>query len=91
MELSSMAESEPYHGLLTGVHTVDVATDGIDFTVVENEAVRVGTSPTGIGVCGEAGVNHGNSRLKVIGLQILIEFTELSHKEHSFIDNGTTG
>ncbi len=78
-----MAESEPL--------TVRVAPDGIDLTVMGNEAVGMGPFPAGQGIGGESGVDHGNGCLVGFALQIFIESAQLAHQEHSFIDNGPGG
>ena len=79
------------HGLFSGQHTVRVAPDGIDLTVMGNEAVGMSPFPAGQGIGGESGVDHGNGRFVGFALQVFIESAQLAHQEHSFIDNGPGG
>ena len=44
---------------LTGIHPVDVAAQGVDFAIVGDVAVGVGTLPTGEGVGAKAGMHQG--------------------------------
>ena len=78
-------------GLLTGQHGIHVTPDGVDFAVVEDVAVGVGTVPAGGGVGGEPAVHHANGGLVVLVLQIRIEQPQLLHQEHTLIDNGAAG
>ena len=79
------------HGLLTGQHAVHVAADGIDLSVVEDEAVGVCPFPAGGGIGGEAGMHHGNGGSVLFRLQIRIEPAQLSHQEQSLVHDGTAG
>ena len=74
-----------------GQHPVGVASNGVDLTVVEDEAVGVGTLPAGVGVGGEAGVHHGDGRLIVRVLQVGIELAQLADEEHTLVDHGAAG
>ena len=79
------------HTLVAAVHAVDVAADGVDLTVVQDQAVRMGALPAGGGVGGEAGVNHGDGRGIALVLQVRIEFAKLIHQEHALVDDGAAG
>ncbi len=79
------------HGLLAGEHSVDVAPDRIDFAVMCDHAVRMRTIPGRCRIGGETGMHDGNRRLIILALQVLIEFAELPHEEHTFIDHRTGG
>ena len=59
-----------FHVLLPGHHLIHIAADGIDFAVVDNEAVGVGPHPAGIGVGAESGMYNGNGRLIIFILEI---------------------
>ena len=50
------------HGLFSGKHLIHIAPDGIDFTVVHDQPVRMGSLPAGIGIGTETGVDNGNGR-----------------------------
>lgn len=73
------------HGLLPGQHPVCVAPDGVDLAVVEDQAVRVGPLPGGIGVGGEAGVNACDGAVVVPTLQVQVELPQFPHQEHPLI------
>ena len=79
------------HALVAAVHAVHVAADGVDFAVVQDQAVRMGALPAGGGVGGEAGVNHGDGRGIALVLQVRIEFAKLIHQEHALVDDGAAG
>ena len=52
-----------YHILFTGVHPVHIAADRIDFSVVNDKAIRMRSLPAGKGIGTEPGVDHGDGRL----------------------------
>ncbi len=79
------------HRLLTGQHTVDVAADGVDLAVVRDHAVRMRAVPGRRRVRGETGMHDGNGRLKIMILQIVIEFAQLHDQEHALVNNGSRG
>ena len=79
-----------FHVFFSGKHFICIASDSIDLTVVNNETVGMCSFPAWIGVGAETGMNHGNGRFIVRALQIRKECAELSHKEHTFVNNGTT-
>ncbi len=79
------------HGFLTGQHTVNVASNGIDLSVVRDHAIGMRAVPGGSGIGGEAGVHDGNGRLVIPILQIVIEFAQLHNKEHALVYNGAGG
>ena len=79
------------HGLFPGQHLIRISTDGIDLAVMYHKAVGMRPLPAGIGVGAKSGVHQGNGGIIVRVLQIHKEGTELSHQEHSFINNGTAG
>ena len=79
------------HRLFTCKHLISISTNCIDFTVMYDETVRMCTFPAWIGVSTETGVNHSNSGFIIRILQITKEGSQLSHQEHTFIDDGTAG
>ena len=79
------------HGFFSGEHFICISFDGIDFTVMYNEAVWMCTFPAWVGVCTETGMYHSNGRFIVSILKICKECTKLTYQEHTFIYNGTAG
>ena len=49
-----------FHGFFPRHHLIHIAADGVDFTVVDDEAVGMRPHPAWIRVGAEPGVNHGN-------------------------------
>ena len=79
------------HGLLPGQHTVNVALNGVDLSVVEKKPVGVGPLPAGEGVGGKAGVYQRQGRTAALVLQIGVEAAQLLHKEHALVYDGAAG
>ena len=77
------------HGLLTGEHTVHVAADRIDLSVVRNHAVRMRAVPGRSRVCGEPGVHNCNRRPVILVLEIAVEPSQLFDQEHSLVYDGS--
>ncbi len=75
------------HCFLTREHLVCVAADSVDLAVVDDHAVGMSSLPARVGVGREARVNHRDSRLEVLVLQIEEETAEVADKEHSLIYN----
>ena len=80
-----------FHVFLTRQHLICIAPDGVDFSVMYNKAVWMGTLPAGIGVGGKAGMHHGNRRLIISILQIGKKGPKLVYQKHPFIYNGPAG
>ena len=57
-----------FHVLFTGQHLIGIAADGVDLAVVYHQTVRMSTLPAGVGVRGETGVYHGDSRFVILAL-----------------------
>ena len=79
------------HGLFTGQHTVNIALDGVDLPVVEDEPVGMGTLPAGEGIGGKTGVYQRQGGAAAFILQIGIKTAQLLHKEHALVYDGTAG
>ena len=79
------------HILLPGAHLVRIAPDRVDLAVVDDKTVRMRPLPAWIGISAEPGVDRRHGRLIVRILKIREESPELSHQEHSFINNGPAG
>ena len=77
--------------LFTGQHGIRVALDGVDLTVVQDEAVGVCAHPAGVGVGGEAAVHHADGRLVIGVLQVGIEQAQIMHEEHALVNDGAAG
>jgi hypothetical protein len=75
------------HRFLAGEHAVDVAADGVDLAVVEDEAVRVRPVPARGRVGRKARVHQGQRGLVALVLQIVKEFPELPYQEHALVDD----
>ena len=73
------------HGLLSGEHTIDVAADGVDLTVMKNEAVGMRTLPRRIRVRRKARVDKRDGALAIAALQVGIKAAKLIDQKHSFI------
>ena len=86
-----VAEDGGRHRLLAGEHPVDVAADGVDLAVVEDDAVRVRPLPRGRGVGGEAGVDEREGGGIVRVLQIRIELPQLPDQKQALIDDRPAG
>ncbi|MNE49574.1 hypothetical protein D3C80_1441040 [compost metagenome] len=73
------------------MHPVHIPPQRIDLTVVDHEAVRVGTLPARERVRAETGVNEGNCRLQGFILQIQVELAYLLGCQHAFVYNLAAG
>ena len=78
-----------FHVFLSGPHLICIATNGIDFSVMYDETVRMCSFPAGISVCTESGMYNCNCRFIIRVLQIFKEHPELFYKEHSFVHDGS--
>ena len=76
---------------LAGIHPVHVAAQGVDFTVVRDVAVRVGTLPTGEGIGRETGVDQREGRVHIRVLEVDEILADLLRHQHSFINHGAAG
>ena len=86
--LHVLLEQRARHGLLTGEHSVNVSTDGIDLTVMGDHAVRMRTIPARRGIRRETGVDDGDGGPVIRITQVIIESTELLYQEHALIYDG---
>ena len=73
---------------LAGPHPVDVATQGVDLTVVRAEAEGLGQVPPGQDVGGEAGVDHGEPRDGHRVAEVRVEGGQLVGGEHPLVHEG---
>ena len=73
---------------LAGVDPVYITPNGVDFTIVDDVAVRMSPFPRWEGISGEAGVNHGQSRGEIKVIEIQIEVPQLFRCEHPLVDDG---
>ena len=78
-----------FHVFLSGPHLICIAANGIDFSIMYDEAVRMCSFPAWICVRTESGMNHGDRRFIIRVLQIFKEHPELFYKEHSFVHDGS--
>ncbi|MGC0404098.1 hypothetical protein RKD27_006742 [Streptomyces sp. SAI-126] len=74
-----------------GRHPVAVALDGVDLTVVRDEAVRVGERPRREGVRGEPGVHERDRGGEAAVGQVREEGLELTGGQHALVDDGARG
>ena len=72
---------------LASLHEVGVAHHRVDFTVVGDEAVRVGARPTWEGVGRETGVHQREGRLEIRVVEIGEILRELAGREHALVDH----
>ena len=84
-------EERRLHRLASGQHTVRVAADGVDLTVVDNEPVRMRPFPAGVRVGGEPGMDHGDVRYELLFLEISVKAPQLMDKEHALVDDRSRG
>ena len=77
------------HRFLTGKHSVDIAADGIDFSVVQNQPVGVCPFPGRRRVGGKTGMHHRNGRAEIFLLQVAVKAPELADEKHPFVDDGS--
>ena len=75
----------------TGINPVNIAADGVNFTIVNDVTVRMGTSPAREGVRTETRVNHGQGGREIKVRQVQIEVTQLFRRQHPFIYNRLRG
>ena len=73
------------HVLFPRLHFVRITPDRVDFSVVDNEPIRVRPLPARVRVRGKPGVYHGNRRLVIFILQVRKEGAKLPHKEHALV------
>ena len=73
---------------LAGAHPVAVALDGVDLTVVRDEAVRVRERPRRERVGREARVHEGELAGEVRVGQVREERLELAGRQHALVDDG---
>ena len=79
------------HRFLTGTHLICITTDRIDLSVVDHKAVRMRSLPARCSIRTESGMYHCNCRNKFFVLQIFKEKSQLSYKEHSFVNDCSAG
>ena len=72
---------------LTSVNPVYIAPNGVDFTIMDDVAVRMGPFPRWEGVGGEAGMDHSQSGGKVQVIEVQIEVPQLFRCEHPLVDD----
>src|SRR5699024_5774919 len=84
-------QSSGLHRLFTGAHLIHISPDRIDLSVVYDKTVRMCPLPARRGIGTESGMHHGDRRLKILILQILKEPSQLTHKEHSFVNDRPAG
>ena len=75
-----------FHCFLARQHTVNVAANGIYFTVVQYKAVRVGALPAGRCVGGKARVHKRYCTFISRILQIKVKATQLPHQKHTLVN-----
>ena len=76
---------------MAGIHPVHVAANGIDLTVVRDEAVGVGQLPGGKSIRGETLVHH-TKRADDIGIgELFVKLCNLRGQQQAFVDNGARG
>ena len=78
-----------FHVLFSCKHLICVAADGVDFTIMYHETVRMCSLPTWVCVGTETGVYHSDSRFIIRALEVFEESTKLSNQEHTFVNDGT--
>ena len=76
------------HGLFPGQHPVDVAPDGVNLPVVQEQPVGMGPLPAGVGVGGKPGVDQGNGGFVAGVLEVPVELPQLVDQKHTLVDNG---
>ena len=86
-----IAQSRRRKHTFPGFHPCTVSPDGIDFTVMRQEAERLGKAPRGEGVGAEAGMHDGKPAGEVRLCQVLEILAYLHRREHTFINNVLAG
>ncbi|GAA3158659.1 hypothetical protein GCM10017687_91020 [Streptomyces echinatus] len=76
---------------LTGAHPVAVALDGVDLTVVRDEAVGVRERPRREGVRGEARVDERDGRGEAAVGEVREEGLQLAGGQHALVDDRARG
>ena len=79
------------HVRLLGRHPVEVTLEGVDLTVVAEEAHGLRQGPLGHGVGGEAAVVDAELRLEVLILEVEVELANHGGAEHTLVHDGATG
>ena len=69
-------------------HAVDIACDGVDFTVVRDVAERLGEFPFGRGVGRKPRMHQGECTFEGLLLQVEVIRFELSRGQLPFVDEG---
>ena len=82
-----LAKQLAFQKRLTGVHPVDVATQGVDFTVVGDVAIRVRALPAWEGVRREPGMHQCQRGIHIRVLKIQEILAHLNRHEHSLINH----
>ena len=72
-------------------HLIRIATNSINFTIMDNKSIWMRSFPAWIGIGRKTGMYDCNCRVVFRTLQILKEGTQLSYQKHSFIYNRPTG
>ena len=89
--LHIIAQHGGTHGFLAGVHAVEIAAYGVDFTIVQQHPLRMGLRPAGESVGGKAGMNHRNLRCVALAVQIIVEGAQLGDQHHALVHDGAAG
>ncbi len=76
------------HDAFASTHPVEVALDGVDFTVVRNHAVWVSQWPFREGVGRETLVHQGQGRGDALILQVDVVLTDLVGQQQALVDDG---
>ncbi len=76
---------------LARLHPVPVAPDGVDLSVVGDEAEGVSERPGGEGVGREAGVDEAKACLETGVGQVPEDASQLARGQHPFVDEGPRG
>ena len=76
---------------LAGAHPVLVSADGVDLTVVCNQAVGVSQRPGREGVGGETRVHDGQRGLHALILQVQVELPQLRGGQHALVNDRAGG
>ena len=69
-------------------HAIDIACDGVDFTVVRDVAERLGKFPFGRGVGREPRMHQGECTFEGLLLQVEVIRLQLSRGQLPFVDEG---
>ena len=76
---------------MTSTHPVDIAPQGVDFAIVHQITIGMGTLPAGEGVGAEAAVHQGQRSFYGAILHIGIEGAQLLGGEHALVHDGAGG